>query len=50
MAGALGAVLHPRNKNYACTPRHGTCDIQPAMWPTGTEAGLPTWLQIKQNK
>lgn len=49
MLGALGAVLHPpRSESYACAPRHGKCGIQPAAWPTGTEAGLPAWYRVKQ--
>ena len=35
----------PHAEPYLCTGTAGECGVQPAVWPLGTERGLPPWYK-----
>ena len=35
----------PHAEPYLCTGTAGECGVQPAVWPSGTERGLPPWYK-----
>ena len=35
---------------YECTPTAGKCGVTPALWPDGTERGLPDWYTAHARK
>ena len=45
LMGAVGAVVQPLppGERHACAPRHGSCGVRPAVWPSRGDPGLPAW-------
>ena len=50
LAGAVGVIVSEmpsratkQQPAYVCTEAEGSCGVVPAVWPSGSERGLPEW-------